>query len=115
MMRAEKADGKGHANSVRNHWLAYSTGATVLACCTTEKNSGAVLEALAKTQRHCCAVAVWWLELTHGKARQPRCTPGLARLPAVALHRVQHYSALMDCREWASWILACRWLDSAGK
>lgn len=32
MMRAEKAEGKGHANSVRNHWLAYSTGATVFTC-----------------------------------------------------------------------------------
>ena len=37
MMRAEKEEGKGHANSVRYHWLAYSTGATVFACTTFKK------------------------------------------------------------------------------
>ena len=44
MTRAEKAEGNGHANSVRNHWLAYNTGATVLTCrtCTSRCSQGPV-------------------------------------------------------------------------
>lgn len=46
MTRAEKAEGKGHANSVKNHWLAYSTGATVLTCRTYMSRCSSVLVAL---------------------------------------------------------------------
>lgn len=95
MMRALKWEGKGHANSVRNHWLAYSTGLTMFTCTPPQTQSGGVSGQ---------TLSSWELVTSHTAVglRRDDCT---ARLSLV--HRRLSENGM--ARAHARWQFMARW------